>query len=131
MFGALFFERDPLRFRDLPGLFHSWVQDAGGFAMLAILLWLLFGYLRMRPVDKRRSPGLMPPTFLWSFIGAVLAYGAALVVWGVEFIRTGAVPTTDSAAVQKYAYWLLFAGGAFALIAAGLPFVRGLFALRF
>ena len=37
MFGALFFDRDPLRYADLPALFISWVQDWGGFAMFAAL----------------------------------------------------------------------------------------------
>jgi hypothetical protein len=135
MFGALFFDRDPLRYADLPALFISWVQDWGGFAMFAIVLWLLFGYLRMRPVEKARIPGWMTTVFLWSVLGAAVAYVAAAVVAGIEIIRTGGVAaaTTDvSLDIRKIGAvgWCLFAGGAFALIAVGLPFVRGLLAVR-
>src|SRR5437764_685047 len=40
MFAALFFERDPLLFRDLPAGVMSWLQDAGGFAMAGLVLCL-------------------------------------------------------------------------------------------
>ncbi len=135
MFGALFFERDPLRYSDLPAMFVSWVQDVGGFAMLAIVLWLLFGYLRMRPVEKARIPGWMTTVFLWSVVAAVLAYLAALVVGGIELIRTGTFPVAEAVtrpADRKIGVigWCLFAGGAFALLAVGLPFLLGLASVR-
>src|SRR5579885_649016 len=135
MFGALFFERDPLRYSDLPAMFVSWVQDVGGFAMLAIVLWLLFGYLRMRPVEEARIPGWMTTVFLWSVVAAVLAYLAALVVGGIELIRTGTFPVAEAVtrpADRKIGVigWCLFAGGAFALLAVGLPFLLGLASVR-
>src|SRR5216683_1774603 len=136
MFGAIFFERDPLRYRDLPALLVSWIQDAGGFAMVAILVWLLFGYLRMRPVEKARIPGWMSSIFLWSVVGALLAYVAALVIWLVQVIQAGGIIMLDDAvapADRKVGLvgWCLLAAGALALVAGCTSFVRGLFVLRF
>jgi ABC-type transport system involved in multi-copper enzyme maturation permease subunit len=137
MFGsALFFERDPLRYRDLPALFVSWVQDAGGFAMVAVVLWLLFGYVRMRPEDKARIPGWMTTVFLWALVGAAVAYVAALGTYLAEYLRTGGIvmaeePATPADRKLTLAGWCVFVGGALALVAAGLPLLRGLFALRF
>ena len=37
LFGILIVDRDPLGFRDLPGLVQAWLQDAGGFAAVGLL----------------------------------------------------------------------------------------------
>jgi hypothetical protein len=137
MFGSgLFFEHDPLRFRDLPALFVGWVQVVGGLAMVAIVLWLLFGYLRMRPLDKARIPGWMTTVFLWSALGAAVAYVAALGIWMAEYLRTGGIvvaeePATPADRKLTLVGVCLLVAGALALVAAGLSFARGLVALRF
>jgi hypothetical protein len=43
MFGALTLEHEPLTFTwaTFPGLLNSWVQIAGGFAMLGLVLWMI------------------------------------------------------------------------------------------
>src|SRR5947209_19589144 len=41
MFGALFFERDPLSLRDLPELLRDWIQSLGGVSALALFVWVV------------------------------------------------------------------------------------------
>src|SRR5258707_13400647 len=92
MFAAgLYLERDPLKLSDLPAGLLTWVQDAGGFAAAALLLWLLFRAIVPGP---RRSRGYLswggsesedrPPDWasaLFSF--CVVASGLAYLAVGV------------------------------------------------
>ena len=48
LFGLLILDRDPFVFRDFPGLVQAWLQDAGGFAMLGLAVYLLYA-LRTPP----------------------------------------------------------------------------------
>ena len=56
MFAVFFLERDPLRLQDLPAGAWDWVQTVGGFAMIGLLAWLVFGWYRRRPADRARIP---------------------------------------------------------------------------
>lgn len=62
VFGVMKFEVDPLTFdnwRRLAWLGIDWLQDAGGFAMLGLVLWIVNGYLNpvydVLPNGKRRN----------------------------------------------------------------------------
>ena len=52
LFGILILERDPLTFANLPGLIQVWLQDAGGFAAVGLVVYLL--YALRAPRNKRR-----------------------------------------------------------------------------
>src|SRR5947209_4585969 len=47
MFATFFLERDPLRTADLPAALTGWLQVAGGYAALGLVIWLL-AYLLTR-----------------------------------------------------------------------------------
>src|SRR4051812_15097679 len=74
MFGALFFERDPLLLRDLPARVLSWFQDAGGFAMAGLVLWLLIGLPRWRSDERASVPDWQKRLFLGAAIVAAVGY---------------------------------------------------------
>jgi ABC-type transport system involved in multi-copper enzyme maturation permease subunit len=132
MFGAMSLERDPLRYQDVPAMLLSWVQDAGGFAMVAIILWLLIGYPFMRPVDRARIPGWQSTIFLVCVIAAPLFYlmYAGGVIW--EWASGGEEGAGKSLAMMRVIQEVgLGVGGGLAILAVGLPFLRGLLAVRF
>src|SRR5262245_31494121 len=84
MFAVLYFERDPLRLEDVPaGLFY-WVQTVGGFAMVGLLAWLLFGWTRMRQADRDRIPLWQRQAALWCTVLAALSYGLIAPLRAVE-----------------------------------------------
>src|SRR5262249_8544536 len=125
-------ERDPLRYQDVPAMLLGWVQDAGGFAMVAIILWLLIGYPFMRPVDRARIPGWQSTIFLVCVIAAPLFYlmYAGGVIW--EWSSGGEEGAGKSLAMMRVIQEVgLGVGGGLAILAAGLPFLRGLLAVRF
>jgi len=53
MFAILIFEREPLRGDQLLDAFRSWVQDAGGFAALALLVWSIVYFIRYIVLGER------------------------------------------------------------------------------
>ena len=42
LFGLLILERDPYTFGNFLGLFQAWLQDAGGFAALGLVVYLVY-----------------------------------------------------------------------------------------
>src|SRR5205085_8353876 len=42
LFGLLIIERDPYTFGNFLGLLQAWLQDAGGFAALGLLAYLVY-----------------------------------------------------------------------------------------
>jgi ABC-type transport system involved in multi-copper enzyme maturation permease subunit len=145
MFAVLYFERDPLRLQDLPAGLVYWVQAAGGFAMVGLLLWLAIGWTRMRPADRARIPYWQRQAVFWLTVLAAVSYcllaPLRLVEIGSYLFGNNLIderfrsPTADievvwSPAVKAFDHWCLFAGGLFALLAVGLPFLKNLAALR-
>ena len=61
---------DPLRLDDLLTGIESWVQIAGGYAMLGLCLWLLIGWPRSRPSDRLRIPLWQKLIFAAAFLGS-------------------------------------------------------------
>src|SRR4051794_30265294 len=118
MLFSIVIERDPLRWADLPVGLVLWLQAAGGFAALGLLLWLLLGLPRMRQEERKAIPGWESTLFVITVVLAVLGY-AVYAVAALAGAR-GAFP-----------YLALTIAGACALFAVAMPFVLGLFRLRF
>ena len=76
MFAALIFDRDPLRLDDLLGGGLLWLQAAGGFAALGLLLWFAFGLPRLRKQEVEAVPGWFRVVFIGACLGAVVGYVA-------------------------------------------------------
>lgn len=138
-------EREPLKYSDLPMLLKDWAQNAGGFAALGLLVYVLHTLFSRRPAsaDRRMS---------WWFGGALLFGALAVLCYlsaaGISVYSNMSEPATsvESAArpdqqPQKVARpatvldeWhdrLLTAGGACALIGFCLPFFAEMSRLRF
>src|SRR5438552_2731010 len=145
MFAVLYFERDPLRLQDVPAGLVYWVQAVGGFAMVGLLLWLALGWTRLRPADRDRIPYWQRQAVFWLTVLAAVSYcllaPLRLVEIGYYLFGNNLIderfrtPTSDievvwSPAAKAFDHWCLFAGGLFALLAVGLPFVKNLAALR-
>src|SRR5262245_57031567 len=72
LFGILQLDRgEPLGYSHIPGLIQSWFQDAGGFAMLGLVVYLF--YALMTPTDKSESERIRVPVTLWMVTCAALA----------------------------------------------------------
>lgn len=139
--GVMKFETDPLTFDDwrrLIGLSIEWVQDAGGFAMVGLVLWVLNGLLH--PVydvlpDGRKRNRLVGPGMLLAGAVALTAYLVALgLLYAVGNEQPGVRVVTFLG--QPYSIMglalegALFVAGLVALIGFGGPFVMDLFKLR-
>src|SRR5688572_15616218 len=139
--GVMKFETEPLTFenwRRLAWMGLSWLQDAGGFAMVGLVLWVLNGL--MNPVnevgpDGKKRNRLVGPGMLLAGAAALTLY---LVALGLTILVADEPPTKDR---------VMFLGGPFTqmgraleltLAAAGLvaiigfagPFVRDCFRMR-
>ncbi len=125
MFAVLTFERDPMRIQDVPASLMSWIQNAGGWAAFGVFLWVMSGYTRMRPEDRARIVPWQKRIFVSSVLVALTAYTVFFIAWLI-----GLAPRLAETAA-KYKSMGLTIGGAGAVIAAGLPFVLNLSALRF
>lgn len=51
LFGLLIIDRDPFTFADLPGLAQAWLMDAGGFAFLGLMVYILYVLLGRRGAE--------------------------------------------------------------------------------
>lgn len=143
LFGILILDREPLALQHLPGLVQVWLQDAGGFAavgLLAYLIYALAGSSESSESSKLRMP--LSTSMLFMAVVSLLCYAGffALFISGIgrEVVEerslvlgaeaTAYVPPKLSLRPQPL---LLAAGGLFALLGLGQPFVRDLFKLRF
>jgi hypothetical protein len=122
---AMVFDRDPTQLHDVPGGLLAWVQHGGGWAAFGVFLWLMLGYTRMRNVDRARIPGWLKSSFVVCVAVSLIAYVLSLGLSGIAHF------TPNSRAVQVLLDIGLTLGGGAALIAACLPFVANLPALRF
>ena len=142
MFAALTFDRDPLRLNDLLSGSVLWLQAAGGFAAMGLLLWLVFGLPRLRKQELDAIPNWFRVLFLGASAGAIIGY----IGFFIAVISAGVnLPPVDdqghpwTVATMKVAekrltpvkvdVWHAFGGGC-AILAVGLPFLLGLFRLR-
>jgi ABC-type transport system involved in multi-copper enzyme maturation permease subunit len=113
-------ERPPLQLDDLPAMFVAWVQEAGGFAAVGLALWLIAYALDKSIVAGEEAwPG-------WAkmlFRNLALLTGLSYLIFGLLWLADQLSSTASAGAMQALA---LTIGGAFALLAVGLPFVRHL-----
>jgi hypothetical protein len=140
--GVMKFETDPLTFdnwRRLAWLALTWVQDAGGFAMVGLVLWVLNGLLN--PVndvlpDGRKRNRLVGPGMLVSGAIALTIY---LIALGLTYVTaneqaTGAPPVTllgrEMTVMGRALEIALALGGLVAIIGFGGPFVMDCLRLR-
>lgn len=142
LFGILILDREPLALQHLPGLFQVWLQDAGGFAAVGLFVYLLyaiFGSSDTSESTKLRMP--LSTSMLLMAVISLLCYAvfAALFVAGIgeeiverrsEAIGAEAMAYVPPKLSLRPQPLLLAAGGFFALLGLGQPFVRDLFKLR-
>src|SRR5947209_7754931 len=79
IFAALVLERDPMRWQDLPAYLISWIQNAGGFAALGLLVWLVVRWVR--PAVPSAQAPISPfqrILFVLCLLGALVSYLALL-----------------------------------------------------
>jgi hypothetical protein len=92
LFGILQLDRgDPLGFANIAGLVQSWLQDAGGFAMVGLVVYLI--YAMATPTDKSQSEKIRVPVtgFMVAMAAiALLLYAAAL---GLLVLESSGQPT--------------------------------------
>jgi ABC-type transport system involved in multi-copper enzyme maturation permease subunit len=122
---AMAFERDPMRLQDVPEGLISWLQIAGGWAAFGALVWLLVGYKKMREEDRARIPSWQRSIFLGGMVVAAIGYALAGILLAL------ALASSESSTMAFVRVLCLTIGAAGALVAAGLPFVVKLPALRF
>jgi ABC-type transport system involved in multi-copper enzyme maturation permease subunit len=143
LLGILQLERgEPYGFAEVPGLVQAWLQDAGGFAAVGLVVYLI--YALSTPTDKSQSEKLRVPVSSWMLVMGALAlalyagYAVTLAAKpGAEFLgvkvspppppppQPGQAPPADRPAWHAQWQPALFAlAGLFALLAVGEPFAR-------
>jgi ABC-type transport system involved in multi-copper enzyme maturation permease subunit len=141
LLGVMKFESEPLNFenwRRLAWLGIGWLQDAGGFAMVGLSLWILNGLIN--PVhdhlpDGRKRNRLVSPGMLLSAAVALTIY---LVALGLNFLTAGDNPSTPRTPFLGFPLTKMEAAleltlalaGLVAIIGFGGPFVRDCLRLR-
>jgi len=87
LFGILQLDHgEPLGYTHIGGLVQSWLQDAGGFAMVGLVVYLL--YALATPTDKSQSEKIRVPVTQWMVLCASLALVFYAVV-GAMFLLQG------------------------------------------
>src|SRR5262249_29213941 len=78
LFGILQLDRgEPYGYGQVAGLVQAWLQDAGGFAAVGLVVYLL--YALSTPTDKSQSEKLRVPVSSWMMLmGAISLVGYAL-----------------------------------------------------
>jgi len=141
LLGVMKFETEPLTFenwRRLSWMGIGWLQDAGGFAMFGLALWILNGFLNpvneVLPNGKKRNRLVGP--------GMMLAAGVALIIYLIAlaliFVVAGETPATPRytfigrplTRMDMALEMAMAVAGLVAIIGFGGPFVRDCFRLR-
>lgn len=154
MFAVMEIEGDPLSWYKLPGAAHEWLEAVGGFAILGLIIWLIF-YIVNPPSTSQRKVGLSTTAWLlWSTVLAV-AIGIlpillsilwdslglydpsevrpARVSWtrhlNLPFVST--VTPASASPHKDFLYFLYYLASCWAIAAVLVPFLVGLSRLRF
>lgn len=146
LFAVMEFEKAPVSFGDIPKLLLSWFQDAGGFAFVGLILWILYVMLTSSPaaVGSRRSliSKFMGTTAVVALIGYLVFGGLSLAVMldQQKKLDQGLIPkpppnsrgpiVMPETPLSHARDWALAVAGAFALMAFCEPFFRDLFQIR-
>lgn len=158
MFAVLEIETDPLSWYKLPGALHEWLEAVGGFAILGLIIWLIFWLINPPPPSQRKTGLTTISWLLWSTVLAIvigLLPIALAIIWDrlglndpsqvrpvkaswtrhldIAFTSTvsqsGAISALGSR--EKYLYFLYYVASSWAIAAVMLPFLLGLTRLRF
>ena len=137
LFGILQLDRgDPLGYANFFGLIQAWFQDAGGFAALGLIVYLL--YAMSVPTGKSQSERLRVPVSTWMLAMGVLSlvcYGGvlALIIMGKGAPPELPPPALGAIVKPEPSVWhgqlrpmLLMIAGLFALLGICEPFFRDL-----
>lgn len=141
LFGILQLDRgEPLGFASVLGLIQAWCQDAGGFAALGLVIYLL--YAMSVPTDKSQSERLRVPVSTWMLAMAVLALVCYVGVLALIIMNKGGppeapLPAYGTVVKREPPVWqlnlrpmLLMVAGVFALLGICEPFARDLLKIR-
>lgn len=135
LFGILQLDRgEPLGYANVTGLIQAWLQDAGGFAMVGLVVYLI--YALATPTDKSQSERIRVPVSFWMVAMAALALVCYAVVLALVLMGKGGVPEPPppppgmSVVVPPPSFHtelrplILMFAGLFALLGIGEPFAR-------
>jgi hypothetical protein len=140
LFGILTLDREPLALSNLPGLLQVWVQDAGGFAAVGLVVYLLYALFG----PNRKAAGMssrMPVTtfMLLCLSAAIICYAIYAACLITQFGRPELPPRPATEAityVPPIVSWkaqplFLTLAGFLALLGIGQPFFMDLLKLSF
>ena len=127
---------------DLGNLTIVWVQDAGGFAAVGLLLWVLYVLFAPAPAiagrRRRLISGFMAVTGSLALILYLIAIGLGFIVraddqkWAEQFAALRSanpqaqVPARPTTNIDQYHAYAMTVGGLLALLAFAQPFVLDL-----
>jgi len=132
-------ERDPLVWREFWSYLNSWVQIAGGFSAVALVIYLLYSFSRSdseAATDQTRARWL-PLILVFAALAAVAYVGAGVFAalqppdppleerFGVPY-----KPPPPPSAERDWKERFLTIGGALALVGLGIPFLADLSRVR-
>ncbi len=137
LFGILQLDRgDPYGYGQLLGLLQAWLQDAGGFAFVGLVVYLI--YALYTPTDKSESERLRVPVSRWMLITGAIALICYAGVFALLILGKGAIPMPpppqpgEPIKIEPPTWhtqqqpMLLMIAGFFSLLAIGEPFARDL-----
>lgn len=140
LLGIIEFEKDPLQFSQLKALTFSWLQDAGGFAAIALLVLII------SQAAARDNSRLVRFTPLMKILTG-LAFAIYAVYLGINAFGTNARTMTqmlldgvdrNSATYNYFSQeglarmrgWLLVVAGALSIVAFLIPFLSDMIRMR-
>jgi ABC-type transport system involved in multi-copper enzyme maturation permease subunit len=137
LLGILQLDRgEPYGYAEVTGLVQAWLQDAGGFAAVGLVVYLL--YALSTPTDKSQSEKLRVPVSSWMLLmGAIslVCYAGVLLllITGkgapplAPVLKPGDTPPLDRPIWHpELRPTLLAIAGLFAILGIGEPFARDL-----
>ncbi|MBP3960400.1 hypothetical protein J8F10_34675 [Gemmata sp. G18] len=138
LFGILQLDRgDPYGYAQVAGLLQAWLQDAGGFAAVGLVVYLI--YALTTPTDKSESERLRVPVSKWMLLMGAISLVCYVALGVLIFLNRGALPPApvpqpgEAVRIDPPAWhrelqpMVLMVAGLFALLGLGEPFARDLF----
>jgi hypothetical protein len=135
LFGILQLDKgEPLGYESIAGLIQAWVQDAGGFAMVGLVVYLIYAF--STPTDKSQSEKIRVPVSFWMVVCAALGLVCYAGVLALLITNKGAAPEPPPPPPgmpyipprpvihKELRPLLLTVAGLFALLGIGEPFAR-------
>jgi hypothetical protein len=142
LFGVLILERDPFTLANLPGLAQAWVIDAGGFAAVGMIIYLLYALLTPteNTAGAKERAGI-PKIMLLCGIAALFLYVVAGVMLSrgigedpnrrVEILQPGYTYFYKAPVFDKYPRAMVMTvAGLLAIVGFGTPFLQACLRLK-